>query len=557
MVNKYRKDLTVARSKSRGRIVVEILDISKNAIQQRSIVDAEITVSTDKEDLQLSEEEIDTKLTVLNKKLDNYTNHADKEDYAIAIASGLLSGIIDSLYVGEFSVKGNSLGLAHKQVNKFIQGYAKERGFDNKRLKDAIIDLEDNFPVAQDNVWKGENIGVSAKNHHLADLAHHPTPLGLASAIIVRFLRIGTFVNKEGEWHFAFVETKPKDILGILGPAVLTGFLNWLLDVAEAVDDSGEESQIPDKLVKLARLAASSPMIIEVIKCTDNWFGHLVSDMGGSRSTPGAGMGIPGIFISLLYEISALPGINNTKLPSVVNDLYVKQKMDLRHELGIANKLGAIGKAIGKQAVPVALNELFVRATFFIRRLYTEFSKVQSINDVDWDHVIPLNNRTIDRMITIASITFTAADTADAAIRSAVESGSNWILFSGKFVTRFNYVGAGRATLAIVKEISNEQKEEQLLHEKRLLCDAKVEYTLAALQEYKQSLEERLTDYLAEDITSFIEGFDLINEGINSNDSDKVIHGNVIIQKVLGREPQFTNQKEFDDLMDSDMPLQL
>ena len=48
-----------------------------------------------------------------------------------------------------------------------------------------------------------------------------------------------------------------------------------------------------------------------------------------------------------------------------------------------------------------------------------------------------------------------------------------------------------------------------------------------------------------------------MKEGIASNDSDLVIKGNVVIQKVLGREPQFTSQKEFDDLMDSNEALQL
>ena len=36
-----------------------------------------------------------------------------------------------------------------------------------------------------------------------------------------------------------------------------------------------------------------------------------------------------------------------------------------------------------------------------------------------------------------------------------------------------------------------------------------------------------------------------------------VIKGNLVIQKVLGREPQFTNQEEFDELMESDTALVL
>ena len=54
-----------------------------------------------------------------------------------------------------------------------------------------------------------------------------------------------------------------------------------------------------------------------------------------------------------------------------------------------------------------------------------------------------------------------------------------------------------------------------------------------------------------------MEGFDLMDQGLASGDSDLVIRGNVMIQKVLGREPQFTTQEEFDELMGSDTPLVL
>ena len=48
-----------------------------------------------------------------------------------------------------------------------------------------------------------------------------------------------------------------------------------------------------------------------------------------------------------------------------------------------------------------------------------------------------------------------------------------------------------------------------------------------------------------------------MRQGLAGGDSNLVIRGNVTIQKVLGREPQFTNQKEFDALMGSDAPLVL
>ena len=37
---------------------------------------------------------------------------------------------------------------------------------------------------------------------------------------------------------------------------------------------------------------AMTPALLEIAKCADNWFGHLVSDMGGSKNTAGGGMGM-------------------------------------------------------------------------------------------------------------------------------------------------------------------------------------------------------------------------------------------------------------------------
>ena len=169
---------------------------------------------------------------------------------------------------------------------------------------------------------------------------------------------------------------------------------------------------------------------------------------------------------------------------------------------------------------------------------------------------MPFNNRSVDRCLMISTMTFNMIDTADAAFRAAVESEGNWVLFSGRFVARYNYVGAGRAALAIVKEYSNEKKEEQLIYERMLLMEEKAQIMYQKLQKFKRELEERLTIYLAEDIETFMNGFDLMNEGLASGNPNLVIKGNVVIQKILGRKPQFESQEEFDKIMTSDVPVE-
>ena len=97
----------------------------------------------------------------------------------------------------------------------------------------------------------------------------------------------------------------------------------------------------------------------------------------------------------------------------------------------------------------------------------------------------------------------------------------------------------------------------QLIHEKMLLSEAKAALFLKQLQEFKAQLNLKVSNYLAEDIESFMAGLDDMRQGLSDGDSGLVIRGSVTIQKVLGREPQFTNQKKFDALMESDVPLVL
>ncbi len=519
-------------------------------LETKEVISGEINIETNSNDNNTKLEMLNKALNEVNGELERYSVNADTSDYLLAVASGILSGAVDALFVGKIEITENDIAVSHEQVNKFIHQFADMKGIHKERLKDVIAELEKKFPVAQDAIWKGAGIGVSAKNHHLADLAHHPTPLGLICSLLVQFLRIGVFVNSEGEWHVRFVKTTQKDIINILIPAILTGILNWLvhMDIKQCEEEFAE---IPDSIKKLAHLVVSVPILIEVAKCADNWFGHLVSDMGGSKNTPGTGMGIPGIFISLLYELSSLPGLKNTGLPKYLNDLYVKDKADLRHEIPVY-------KAAMKQTVPVVINEVMVRTVYFVRNLIRELQKNNNeAGAINWKTVIPFGSRTVDRMLTVSTMTFTVADTADAAVRAAIESGGNSVLMAGNFVTRFNYIGAGRAAFAIVKDISGERKEAQLIHEKMLLSEAKAEIFMDDFIQFKIKLEETVAQYLAEDIEQFVTGFDYMNEGLASGDSNLVIKGNVVIQRVLGREPQFENQEEFDALMDSDIPLVL
>ena len=191
-------------------------------------------------------------------------------------------------------------------------------------------------------------------------------------------------------------------------------------------------------------------------------------------------MGIPGVFLSLSYEIASLPLLRNTGLPKQIDTLYLKYKQDFRHELPAM-------KMLGKQSLVVILNETVVRSFYFIKRLSMQI-KENGITCVDWEKAIPFDNKTIVRMTTISSASFVAVDLTDAAIRGAIESEGNWALFAARFVSRVNIVGAGRLAISVIAEAKMESDELKVLREKRLISEELSSRNAAAIVSYRKKL---------------------------------------------------------------------
>lgn len=392
------------------------------------------------------------RLEELNKEIDRLTNHADGIDNMVAVASGILAGLVDSFWVGAFSMERGK-AWSNEKVNKFVQKVARAKGYECNRLEDAIKFLEDNYSIPSDNTWSGKGVGISPSSHRLDDLAHHPTPIGLFFSILTQFTKKAYFQNRHGDFLPFSIEEDKLELIG---------------------------HNIPSK----------------IFAGTVNWFFHLVSDMSGTNKTAGKGMGIPGPIVSLLKEASLLPGLNKTDLPQKINDVFVKERFDLRSEL-------AVGHELGRQTVPVIINEVIVRAFYFIRRFIMELKEKKSLAKVNWRNTLPWRNRTIVRMLTIATGTFTLVDLGDAAIRGAMKSGGNTAMFATQFILHVNFVGVGRFAVAIGTDTTmgakrNKLRNERLglLSEQLHLMNAKVYYLQAnawiAAETTEQTINETI-----------------------------------------------------------------
>ena len=376
-------------------------------------------------------------------------NKADRIDYMMAICSGTISGLIDIFYVGEFSLEGANQWGADK-VNKFVIRTAELQGFKGGNLSDAIRYLEKNFGLAADSVTPDFGGGLQ---HHLRDFSHHFSLGGLLCSLFTQFT--GKVIGTDTLGVLQIVELKDQSFIGI----------------------NFEE---------------------KVLFGTVNWFFHMVSDMAGSNATAGKGTGIPGPLVSLIKEISALPCFRDKKIGEHEFHVWVSKlfngtllakrdengtivetlKFDLRTEIGILHK-------IGKQFVPVLINECLVRGLYFVRRLFKALSEtdIHSITDlrtINAAELLPFNNRIIRRMITIASGTFTAIDSVDAAVRAAIKSKGINPAFFINFAVNINIVGIGRFIIAckadgkhIAEDIrdAKEQRDKTAKEYEKLISD--------------------------------------------------------------------------------------
>lgn len=107
--------------------------------------------------------------------------------------------------------------------------------------------------------------------------------------------------------------------------------------------------------------------------------------------------------------------------------------------------------SLGKQIVPVVLNEVIISGFYFTTRLIKQYKLNNGWIGIDWVKVIPYGNRTIVRMRTISSGVFTAFDIADAAIRAKGVDTASYIM---SMALRINIVGVGKFIFAIGNDVS-------------------------------------------------------------------------------------------------------
>lgn len=397
--------------------------------------------------------------------IESLTPDCDKYDYILSASSGALCGIIDVFLVGK---PGESpVGeITDKWFVDRTVDFAKFCGYkgDKKSTSSAIRYLEKKFKIPYDQSVGGgifrEFINLTPSNHHFKSLGHTPTLLGLFFSILNQFTNTSEFVSN-----------------------------------GELISLNNSDSEF-----ELMGNNVASKLFFGVA----NWIGHLTSDVSGSSSSKGRGMGIPSPIWAWSNDVIAIKRKMNipvSEFDKEVNELALtlfEKGYDVRFQVA--------------QAIPVFINEMTVRLIYSIRRLMKYYIFVPKENrnfNLLWKSCEPFSNATVKRMLTVAHGTFCMIDVSDAAIRGFTAGGGTFKVV--EFFTRLNIVGIGRFTISLYGEVkreiqSNRAKSEALFTNKEK----------AIVSDYINGLKILSAAYNDEHLLTFVNDFqssDLYKEG--------------------------------------------
>lgn len=431
--------MNVLRGNKNGNEAFMLLELGINEDRYEFASDIKTALASAEGELSAITNKLEESISSLKK----LTPECDKTDYILAACSGAICGILEIFLVGK---PGESpIGdITDKWFENRTMDFAKMCGWndkDNGSLSSAIKHLEKKFKIPYDQRGAGDAAGwvfdLNPKNHHFKSLGHNPTLLGLFFSILDQFSITSHFVSG-GE----------------------------LISLQEA-----------DGKFELCGNDVPSKLFCGFV----NWFGHLVSDLSGSSSSKGRGMGIPSPLWSWTNDIIAIKRRLNIpvgEFDKSINELALeiyKQGYDARFQAA--------------QAIPVFINDLLVRIVYSIRRLIRYFvttKKEDRSFSLLWKSCEPFTNATVKTMLTVAHGTFCLIDAGGAVAHGFATGGGSFNVT--EFVMRLNIVGVGRFTISLYGEVSRGIKRYALNEEIIILRREKL-----ILEDYVEGLK-----YLAE-----------------------------------------------------------
>lgn len=375
----------------------------------------------------LPQSELDRIIKEYDQEL-NKGPDCDVIDYAMAACCGVLCGTIDVIFASD-PHKSVLSGKVDDMYDNAIMLFAKKTGWDPKDEKkgnvaSAIGFLENYFKIDYDQA-KSHDIDnkikhMSPKNHHAKSAGHYPDMFGLIASICNQFTGTSSFYDTN-KGNVVYVTSSNND-------TILEG----------------------------------EGLIGKIFAGTANWFGHCISDIGGSSGSRGKGEGHVGsglpIPMTEFFQMCSFDMFKNEKGQSqsfgTVMTRVFEEGYDTRHATAMS--------------VPVILCELIIRMIYVIRKHFIE--------GLEWMKSLPgRNNFTVNRMLTTGIGSMCIVDLGHA----TVASWGNWVAFFSKLNliswSRFGVLCVNELKMRTHREIySIERVQDQISDEwDRLLEESK------------------------------------------------------------------------------------
>ncbi len=332
--------------------------------------------------------------------------NCDRYDYYASAFAGVAAGLIDVLFVGKPGE--TELGdFTDAQTDEIVKKCAKWTGWkpragNEDSVASAIGHLERKFQINYDMQYANfseHGFTMATKNHHIKSLAHSPDPIGLLFSVIDQFYGQSTFISNG---KLITIRAESCELQGCnFITKIICGFCNWL--------------------------------------------GHLLSDVAGSsggrgkvNSKRGSGVPIPFFNMFLACDFGKFQiGKDRQTFAEVMTRIF-QEGYDLRFA--------------GAMAMPVVLNELFVRAFWAFKRHF--------YHELDWKDCKPFvdSHRSLHKMLLVSNGSLCLIDGVDAYVRS----GGNLL----SCMLRMNIVVWARFITLVFKYliISEERKKYEKNH---------------------------------------------------------------------------------------------
>ena len=154
--------------------------------------------------------DIQQSLFDINHRIEQSKSKADQWDYYLSIASGIVCGMLDVFWVGDFDFK-NAREKSDSEIQEFVMQVANKFGYEGYDISKAVGFLEKMFLLASDASEKEFGGGLQ---HHFRDFAHHPTIAGLVFSLLTQFTELSYGANTNGDFIVVPINDKSKQYIG-------------------------------------------------------------------------------------------------------------------------------------------------------------------------------------------------------------------------------------------------------------------------------------------------------------------------------------------------------